>query len=173
MGTIKPDLVCVGAIAGSFGVRGETRLKSFCATPEDIAKYAPLTDAEGTRSFTLKITRSVKGGFVVRLGGVATKEQADAMKGFRLFAPRDRLPTLPDDEYYHSDLLGMMAVDTGGEEIGKVSAVDDFGGGDFLEIALKDSDKPLMIPFTLEAVPTVDLAAGRIIVDPPEDVGEP
>ncbi|MGB0506218.1 MAG: ribosome maturation factor RimM [Pikeienuella sp.] len=173
MGTMKPDLVCVGAIAGSFGVRGEARLKSFCANPEDISKYAPLTDGEGKRSFTLKITRSVKGGYAARLGGVTSKEQADEMKGFRLYAPRDRLPALPDDEFYHSDLLGMMAVDTGGEEIGKVRAVDNFGGGDFLEIALKDSGKPLMIPFTQEAVPTVDLNAGRIIVDAPEDVGEP
>lgn len=173
MGKIKSDLVCVGAIAGSFGVRGEARLKSFCANPEDIAAYAPLTDAKGERRFSLQITRAVKGGYAARLGGVTSKEDADALKGLRLYAPREQLPALPDDEFYHSDLLGLLVLDTGGEEIGKVRAVDDFGGGDFLEIALRESGKPLMIPFTQEAVPTVDLTAGRIIIDPPEDVEEP
>lgn len=167
------DLICVGAVAGAFGVRGEARLKSFCADPADIVRYAPLWDEAGARSFTVKILRPVKGGFAARLGGVATREAAEALRGLRLYAPRDRMPSLPDDEFYYADLVGLDVVDVGGAPFGRVRAVENFGGGDFLEIALAETGKPALIPFTRDAVPTVDLAARRIVIDPPEDVGEP
>ena len=172
----KPDaseLICVGAIAGAFGVKGETRLKSFCADPEAIAEYAPLTDESGARTFTVKISRPVKGGFAARLGGVPTREDAEALKGLRLYAPRDRMPDLPDDEFYHSDLIGLAVYDTGGAELGEVTTVADYGGGDFLEVKLVKTGKLLLVPFTQEAVPTVDLTVGRVVVDPPEDAEEP
>ena len=106
------ELICVGAIAGAFGVRGEVRIKSFCAIPEDIGNYSPLLTEDGSRSYTLELTRAINNGFAANLGGVATKEQADALKGLRLYAPRDRLPSLPDDEFYHADLIGLTAYDT-------------------------------------------------------------
>ena len=84
------DQVCVGAIAGSYGVRGEVRLKSFCAEAEAIADYSPLSDESGQRSFTVTLTRPIKNGFAARLGGISTKEEADALKGLQLYAPRDR-----------------------------------------------------------------------------------
>ena len=153
--------VCVGAIAGAFGVRGEARIKSFCAEPEAIAAYGPLSTEDG-HNFDLKITRAVKGGFAARLSGVATREQAEALKGTRLYAPRERLPALPDDEYYHADLIGLEVVDTGGELLGRVRAIHDFGAGDVLEV---EGDQELMLPFTRAVVPTVDLATGRLVAD--------
>lgn len=171
--TSKDDLVCVGIIAGAFGVRGEARIKSFCADPKAIAKYAPLSTEDGRRSFTLKINKPVKGGYAARLGGLATREDVEAMKGVKLYAPRERLPALPDDEFYYSDLLGLSVVDTGGAEIGEVRHVAEYGAGDFLEIRLAETGKALLVPFTREAVPTVDLAARRVVVDPPDDVAEP
>ncbi|MEL6792539.1 MAG: ribosome maturation factor RimM [Pseudomonadota bacterium] len=168
----KSNLVCVGAIAGAFGVRGEARIKSFCAEPRDIAKYAPLSSEDGRRSFALKILKPTKGGFVARLGGLNTREEVEAMRGAKLFAPRDRLPALPDDEFYYSDLIGLNVVDTGGAEVGVVRHVDEYGAGDFLEIRLAATGKPLLVPFTRDAVPTVDLGAKRVVIDPPEDVAE-
>ncbi|MFS4437184.1 ribosome maturation factor RimM [Paracoccaceae bacterium GXU_MW_L88] len=165
------DLVCVGAIVGAFGVKGETRIKSFCAEPEDIASYGPLKDQAG-KSYTLSALRPIKGGFAVRLSGVPSKEAADAMRGTRLYAPRDALPSLPDDEFYHADLIGLEVYDTGGVKLGKVKAVHNHGAGDFLEVAAHGAS-PRLLPFTQAAVPTVDLAAGRIIADPPEETGEP
>jgi 16S rRNA processing protein RimM len=156
------DSICVGAITGAFGVKGEARIKSFCAEPRDIEQYAPLITEDG-RSFDLKITRPVKEGFAVRLSGELTREDTEALKGMRLYASRDQLPQLPDDEYYHADLIGLLVVDTGGEELGRVRAVHDFGAGDVLDIV--GGKKPIMLPFTLNAVPTVDLTAGRIIAD--------
>lgn len=165
----RPDRICVGAIAGSFGVQGEVRLKSFCADPEAIASYGPLWTEDGTRSFTVRVTRAnVSGGLGVRLSGVLTKEQADALKGTQLFADREKLPTLPDDEFYHADLIGLVAQDTGGVILGTVRAVHNHGAGDMLEILGPGMKAALLVPFTLAVVPTVDLAAGRIVVDMPD-----
>ena len=162
-------LTCVGAIAGAFGVRGEVRLKSFCATPEDIGGYSPLV-TEGGQSFDVRITRPVKNGFAARLSGVTTKEQADALKGTRLYVPRERLPALGDDEFYHADLIGLEVVDTGGATLGRITAVHDHGAGDLLEIAGPGIKGTVMLPFTQAAVPTVDIAAGRIVTDPPDGI---
>ena len=162
------DRVCVGAISGSFGVRGEVRIKSFCAEPEDIQKYGPLLSEEG-REFPIKITRSVKGGFAANMG-VASKEDADALRGTRLYTSRDKLPALPDDEYYHSDLIGLEVVDTGGEMLGKVTSVENHGAGDILEVMGAGMKTPALVPFTKEIVPTVDLSAGRVVVDAPEGI---
>ncbi len=163
------DRVCVGAIAGAFGVRGEVRLKSFTSEPNDIVTYSPLWTEDGARSFAVRLTRAVTGGLGVRLSGVETREDAEALKGVTLWADRDKLPSLPDDEFYHADLIGLTVYDTGGGLIGKVRAVYDHGAGDILEIFGPGRKQTLLLPFTRAFVPTVDLAAGRIIADPPEE----
>ncbi len=162
------DRICVGAIAGSFGVRGEVRLKSFCAEPDAIDTYGPLSSEDGKTHWDVQVTRPIKGGFAAKLSGVATKEAADALRGIRLYAPRDKLPALPDDEFYHADLIGLTVVDTGGVELGRIKAVLNHGAGDLLEIAVKGRRQPILLPFTLANVPTVDLGAGRVIADLPD-----
>ena len=157
--------ICVGAIAGAFGVRGEVRLKSFCAVAEDIATYGELFSEDGRRRFAVKLTRPVNGGLGARLSGIDTKEQADALKGATLWADRAALPSLPDDEFYHADLIGLEVMDTGGASLGRVRAIYDHGAGDILEVY--GTSGILLIPFTRAAVPTVDLAARRIVADPP------
>ena len=158
--------VCVGAIAGAFGVAGEVRLKSFCADPAAIATYGPLFTEDGSRSFKVKLTRPVAGGLGARLSGVATKEDADSLKGTTLWVSRDRLPAAGDDEFYHTDLIGLEVRDTGGAMLGRVGAVHNHGAGDLLEVI--GPTGTLLLPFTKAIVPTVDLTAGRIVVDPPE-----
>lgn len=162
------DKICVGAIGGAYGVRGELRVKSFCAVPEDLESYSPLTSEDGSRTFHLALVRPVKNGFVARVVEVTSKEEADALKGVQLFADRDQLPSLPDDEYYHTDLMGLEVLDTGGTLLGTVKQVLDHGAGDLLEVQRPGSSETVLLPFTLAAVPTVDLAAKRIIADPPD-----
>ena len=160
-------LVCLGAIAGAFGVRGEVRLKSFCADPQDIAAYGPLCTADGQRRFEVQGFRAIKGGFAARLGGITTREQAEALRGTRLHAPRSAMPPTDEDEFYHADLIGLPVLDGTGAALGTVSAVHDHGAGDLLEIR-RPGGQTVLLPFTRAVVPTVDLAAGRIIADPPE-----
>ncbi len=162
-------MTCVGAIAGAFGVQGEVRLKSFCTEPADIAAYGPVYTEDGARSFSIRLTRPVAGGLGARLSGVGTKEAADALRGTTLWVPRERLPAPGDDEFYHADLIGMAVQDTGGAPLGTVRAVHNHGAGDLLEIATPQGGS-LLIPFTRAAVPTVDLAARRIVADPPAEV---
>lgn len=163
------EMICVGAIAGAFGVTGEVRLKSFCIEPADIGSYGPLTSEDGKQLFKITLTRPVAGGLGARIAGVTTKEAADALRGTSLFVPRAKLPKLPDDEFYHADLIGLDAFDTGGVQIGKVLAIYNHGAGDIVEISSSRHKSPLLLPFTMAIVPNVDLAAGRIVVNMPEE----
>ncbi|APX12672.1 ribosome maturation factor RimM [Tateyamaria omphalii] len=165
---MSDDLICVGAISGAYGVHGEVRVKSFCADPEDIETYSPLVSEDGKRSFALALIRPMKNGFVARIAEVATKEQADALKGTQLFARRGQLPHLPDDEYYYTDLVGLDVFDTGGTALGRVKSVQNHGASDLLEIHAPGATTTVLLPFTKAAVPTVDLSARRIVADPPE-----
>lgn len=165
------DRICVGSIAGAFGVRGDVRLKSYCAQPEAIAAYAPLFTEDGARSFTVRLTGSVPNGFSARLGGISTREEAEALKGVKLFADRSRLPQAEEDEFYHVDLIGLEVFDTGGTQIGTIAAVLNHGANDILEVRGPGLTETLLLPFTKAVVPTVDIAAGRVIVDPPEEIG--
>ena len=164
----NPDRICVGAIAGAFGVAGEVRLKSYCAEPTAIADYGLLHTEDGSRSFRITLTRPVAGGLGARVHGIKTKEEADALRGTQLYADRARLPHLPDDEFYHADLIGLAVQDAGGAALGTVQAVHNHGAGDILEISGPGLKSALMVPFTLVAVPTVDLTARKIVVDLPE-----
>lgn len=166
------DLICIGGIAEAFGVSGEVRLKSFCSEPTDIGTYGPLLSEDGLREFHITLTRPVAGGLGARIKGVSTKEQADALRGTSLFVPRERLPSLPDDEFYHADLIGLSAYDPGGDLIGKVTAIYNHGAGDIVEISPTRHKSALLLPFTTAIVPNVDLTAGRIVVNLPDDPDE-
>ncbi len=162
------ERICVGVVAGAFGVAGEVRLKSFCAEPESIASYGPLSSEDGASTWDLQLLRPFRNGFVGRLSGVATKEEAGALRGTRLHVARNRLPELPEDEFYNTDLVGLLARDTDGSEIGRVAAVLDFGAGDLLEIRQAKSGPGTLLPLTRANVPTIDLEDGCIVIDPPD-----
>ena len=158
--------VCVGVVAGAHGVRGAVKIKSFTATPEDVAGYGPLEDESGERRFSLRLVGTGKGVVIGHLSGIVDRNQAEAARGLRLYLPRAALPPTEEDEYYHADLIGLAAVLTDGTPVGAVRAVHDFGAGDTLEIA-RTEGPPVMVPFTRAIVPSVELAAGRLVVDPP------
>lgn len=162
------DHVIVGTIGGAFGVQGEVRLKSYCADPQAIADYTPLCTEDGRAFVQVVLTGQLKNGFTARLDGVVTKEDADALRNVSLYAPRDVMPSLPDDEYYYADLIGLTVVDTGGAILGTVKNVMDHGAGDLLELNVPGQAETVLLPFTQAAVPTVDLRAERIVADPPD-----
>lgn len=174
---MSDEKIIVGALSGSFGVTGDVRLKSFCADPEAIADYTPLTRSDGVQITTIVIKGQTKGSLIARVDGITTKEQADALRGVDLFADRTQLPSLPDDEFYHADLVGLMTFDTGGQPLGRVKAVQTNGADDLLEIKSPTHKDTVLVPFTKAIVPTVDLSARRIVLDPPrglfDDPNEP
>ena len=162
--------VIVGSIGGSFGVKGEVRLKSFCADPAAIADYTPLFTEDGKRFDQVVLTGQLKNGFSAQVSGIVTKEDADALRKTPLFADRSTMPPVDDDEYYYADLIGMTVVDTGGTALGTVKNVVDHGAGDLLEITPPLSPETIFLPFTQAAVPTVDLKSGQIVADPPTGI---
>lgn len=164
---MSDEKIIVGALSGSFGVTGDVRLKSFCAEPAAIADYTPLTRCDGTQIATIVIKGQTKGALIARVDGITTKEQADALRGVDLYAERAQLPSLPDDEFYHADLVGLMTFDTGGQTLGRVKAVQTNGSDDLLEVSSPKHKDTVLVPFTKAIVPTVDLATGRIVLDPP------
>jgi len=164
--------ICVGIITGAHGVRGAVRVKSFTADPKDVARYGPLEDEGGDRRWSLGLMRSTKGVVVCRVGGVADRNSAEGLRGLRLYLPRAALPPTAEEEYYHADLIGLEALLADGTRLGQVRAVHDFGAGDTLEIERR-AGPPAMVPFTRAIVPIVDLAGGRLVVDPPPGLIEP
>jgi len=160
--------VCVGAIAGAFGVRGEVRVTSFTADPMALAGYRDLRRADGTPAPALSAARPVKGGLVARASGVETREQAEALRGLKLHVLRDALPTPEDDEFYLADLVGLKVETADGHVLGVVRGVQDFGAGDLLEVK-PEAGASFWLPFTREVVPEVDLAGGRILAVPPAE----
>jgi 16S rRNA processing protein RimM len=161
--------ILVGVVAGAHGVRGELKVKSFTQNPRAIASYGPLADRTGTRSFRLKLRGEVRGLLIARIEGVDDRDQAEALKGLELFVARDVLPKPKRDEWYLADLVGLAAVSIDGKTLGKVVAVQNFGAGDVVEIA-PERGATYMLPFTKRVVPEVDIAGGRIVIDPPAEV---
>lgn len=158
------DLVVIAAIAGAHGVRGNVRVRSFTADPEDCFSYGPLLDKAGHTLVEAKHFHPAKGHFVVTPKTPKQKEDWDGLKGALLHVPSSALPDTEEDEFYIRELVGLDVFAGGGEAEGKIKAVHDFGAGDILEIDLTDTPKPIMVPFTREDVPVVDMAARRIVV---------
>jgi 16S rRNA processing protein RimM len=163
------ERICVAQIGGAHGIRGEVKLKSFTADPMAVKDYGPLMSEDGSASFEIEALRPAKGHLVARLRGVEDRDAAERLAHLRLFVPRERLPPAGADEFYHVDLIGLVAVTADGTEVGTVVAVHDFGAGDILELAPRAGGATIMLPFTDAFVPVVDLAAGRITVAPPEE----
>jgi 16S rRNA processing protein RimM len=163
--------VCVAQIGGPHGVRGEIRLKSFTVDPAAVARYGPLQSEDGRRSFEIESMRQGKDAMIVRLNGIDDRDAAERLRNLRLYVPRSRLPATEDSEtFYHADLIGLTVVDTRGASIGTVAAIHNFGAGDLIEVAPLGGGVTALLPFTEAVVPSVDIAAGRVVVDPPEDM---
>jgi 16S rRNA processing protein RimM len=167
-----PDkLVLVGRLAGAFGVKGEVRLAAYTETPAALLAYRDLKREDGSPGLTVLSGRVAQSDLIGRVREIATKEEADALKGLRLYVARRALPEPEEDEFYLTDLIGLAAVTADGEALGKVKSVQDFGAGDILEIE-PAIGATWYLPFTREAVPEVDIGGGRIVAVRPAEVSE-
>ncbi|MCX7307044.1 MAG: ribosome maturation factor RimM [Afipia sp.] len=165
----KDARICVARIGAAHGVRGEVKLWPFTQDPMAVLHYGPLSTKDGARQFEVARARVAKDHLVATLKGVATREDAERVNGIELYISRDKLPATDDDEYYHADLIGLRAVNMRGETIGKVLAIHNFGAGDIIEIAPAQGST-LLLPFTNAVVPTVDIAAGHVVIVMPEEI---
>ncbi len=162
--------VCVARIGAAHGTRGEVRLWSFTADPPAVAQFGPLESEDG-RVFEIAALRPGKGFFVARLKNIVDRTAAERLNNVDLFVPRERLPALDAaDEYYHADLIGLAMVDTEGAALGRVVAIQNFGAADLIEVAPAAGGETVLLPFTEAVVPVVDIAGGRIVAHPLEEL---
>jgi 16S rRNA processing protein RimM len=168
----KPDRVLVGEIGRPQGLQGEVRIRSFTAHPAAIAEYGPLEDEAGTRLFEIESLRVTPKALTARLKGVASRDEAEALTGTKLYVPHSRLPAREEDEWYHTDLIGLSVMDREGAAIGSVVAVHNFGAGDLLEIRPASGGATVLMPFTRDTVPEVDVEGGWLRIAPPEGLFE-
>jgi 16S rRNA processing protein RimM len=158
--------VCVGQIGAPHGVRGEVRLHSFTAEPEAFTAYGPLETEDG-RILEIESLRPANDHFVAALSGIRDRDAAEKLANVKLYVPRERLPALVEtDEFYHADLIGLAVVNKAGEHLGTVLAIHNFGAGDLIEVRLAAGGKTELVPFNEINVPSVDIAAGRIVIEP-------
>ena len=149
---------------GAFGVRGEIRLTAFTEDPGALLRYGTLRREDGSLGLTLSAGRVVKDGVIARAAEVETREEAQALRGLRLYVDRAILPEPDEDEYYLADLIGLAAVSPEGAALGRIKTVNNFGAGDLLEIQPADGSPSWWSPFTREAAPEVRIAAGEVVV---------
>jgi len=164
-----PSRICVARIGAAHGIRGEVRLWTFTEDPLAVTRYGPLITKDGARQFEVTHAREAKTHLVASLQGIASREDAERLNGVELYVAREQLPATDDDEYYHADLIGLAAVDAAGMPLGRVVAIHNFGAGDIIEIA-PPAGATLLLPFTNAVVPSVDLAAGRVVIELPEEI---
>jgi 16S rRNA processing protein RimM len=161
--------ICIARIGAAHGVRGAVKLWTFTEDPLAVKAYGPLLTKDGARSFEVATAREAKGHLVATLKGIATREDAERLNGLELYVAREKLPATEEDEYYHADLIGLAAVNAASEPIGRVTAIHNFGAGDIIEIAPAHG-ATMLLPFTNAVVPSVDLAAGRVVIELPDEI---
>jgi 16S rRNA processing protein RimM len=165
-----PPKVVLGRISGAHGIRGEVRVKPFTERPEAVGDYGPVTAVPGGRKLRLKVLRVVKDGVIARIDGVTDRNAAEELKGLTLEVERAVLPEADEGEFYQADLIGLSVEDKAGRRLGTVRAVNNYGGGDILEIAPDAGGPTVLMSFTRETVPVVDLEGQRLVADPPAGV---
>jgi 16S rRNA processing protein RimM len=162
------DRILVAEIGAAHGTRGEVRLRSFTQDPLAVKDYGALESEDGARTFAIERVRPAKDCLVARIAGVTDRTAAEQLRNTKLYVGRDRLPAPADEEFYHADLIGLVALAADGSELGKVVAVHNFGAGDLIELQPAAGGPAVMLPFTVASVPVVDIAGRRIVVDPPD-----
>ena len=156
-------LIKVANILDAHGIKGEVKLLSFVENPDFFKINSVLTDAAGTKIFAIKITGAVKNAIIVKIEGINDRNTAELLKNTELFAPSSALPPLADDEFYHSQLIGLEARSENGEKIGTVAAIHNYGAGDIVEITTISGESE-MLPLTAPWVGEINIKQGFIAV---------
>ena len=158
------DKVCLGAIVGVHGIRGEVKVKSFSSDEKNLTRYGLLSNDKGDKRFELKIVGHSKELLRCKIKGVDDRTTAETLIGTGLYINRALLPELKDEEFYHTDLIGLEVKNSSSEVLGQVNALYNFGAGDILEIKMNNGSLE-MVPFTKSFVPVINIKDGYIIVE--------
>lgn len=165
--------ICVAMLNGAHGIRGDVRIRPYTEDPHLLERFDAVYLGDGTDTVTVRLLHALRGGWAARITGVATREDAERLRGSELFVTRDALEDMspPDDpdSFFLIDLVGLAAVTPTGDSLGTVVAVPDFGAGDLLELTLDQAvpayGKSVLLPFKQRYVPDINLETGQMTVD--------
>lgn len=159
------ELVCLAKVVAAHGIKGEVKLKSWTLDPKDVCAYGKLLNKDGSKTFSCRVTGLIKGLVRVKIDGVDTRNDAEALVGTELYVPRQMMPKLQENTFYQADLVGLRVLSVNGlKELGRIVGIYNFGAGDILEIKYTDIKETEMIPFTNMYVSEVNIEKGYISV---------
>ena len=161
------ERILLGRIVAAHGIRGDLLVRTYTGAPDAVGSYGTLSDAEGRRTFKLRVLRVTAKGVVARVAGVNDRNGAEALAGTDLYVARAQLPAAEEGAFYHADLIGLVAIARDGTEVGRIVGVHNFGAGDLIEVALGASRRTELVPFTAQYVPEVDIARRVVVVELP------
>jgi 16S rRNA processing protein RimM len=170
-----PGFLAVGHVTRAHGILGELFVTLLTDHPE--GSYAPgvvLLQGDATGlvpdpelpPLTVESARTFKGGLLVAFAGVESRSQAEALRGRYLLRPTTELEPPAEGEYWRHELVGLEVSTVGGRRLGTVRVIYELAPSDLLEIT--GEGKEYLIPFREGIVVQVDVAGGRLVVDPPE-----
>lgn len=166
------QLVPLGVFARPQGLGGELRVHLYNSHSTALAETDTLQVELPTgekKTLELLGIRTQGSKTLVRIEGVRSREDAEALKGAQILVPRGDLPTLADDEFYDIDLVGLSVCSTDETEIGVVEAVEHPPANDVLTIRLKDGEYT-DLPMIEEFVTRIDMTAKVVVVELPSDL---
>jgi 16S rRNA processing protein RimM len=167
------DCAVVGRVARAHGNRGEVIVNPDTDFVEDrfqVGAEFYVKRPAGIATVRVTTMRIHQGRPIVGLEGVVTMNDAEAMAGVELRVPVDELAPLPDGAFYRHDLVGCRVETTAGEAVGDVTKVEGELGASRLVIASPGGE--VLIPLAQAICVVIDIAARRIVVDPPEGLLE-
>jgi len=163
--------IALGKVVGAHGVRGQLKVVAYSGSLDALAgkEQVLLIERGRERVCRLEGVQPHRGGFLVWLGGVEGRDQAQALAGAELGIPESELPELEADEYYWHQLIGLEVVTTGGLRLGRVAEILAIGAETDVLVVRRDGKGPeVLVPATPEIVKEVALAEGRMVIEPPE-----
>ena len=159
------DLVCIGTISGAFGTQGDVKISYFCESSNTLKRFRKVVINGYKDQVELKVLKILVGKIIVRFPTIRTREEANYLSGRNVFCHRESFPVPEENEYYYADLKECEVFDNNGIFFGKVTGVFNYGAGDILEIEETKNLKKILLPFTKEYVPKVNISKKAIVIN--------
>lgn len=159
--------IAVGIILAAHGIKGQVKIRSYTAIPDDMFEYGPLYDKEGRIRFDATFDGITKNALIVSFKHIKDRNDAEVLRGTELYADGTNISST-EEEFLYKDLIGLEIRDRKDSVLGVVTALYDFGAGDILEMRLTATGKKEMFAFTQQNFPEIHLKASYILADLPE-----
>jgi len=162
----KTNHVCVGVISSPHGVRGAFKVKCFTEIVDNIFTYGTLYDEAGDEVDITPIGQS-GGALTAKISGVEDRDEAERLKGKKLYVPREAMPSPDEDEFYIEDLIGLTVKIADGREVGTIRQIANYGAGDVIEVQFNNGTEEMYL-FNEITFPTIEIEQGYVELNAPE-----